>query len=60
MFYAKIVLAVFSFCSLMLFISIVQAIITEPGRIPENKEWDMVTEGEDSDEEKERKAFIRE
>lgn len=34
-------MGVFSFLALMLFCSIVQTIRTNPGNIPEDKEWDM-------------------
>ena len=36
--------ALFGFTSTMLLISIVRTIITNPGNIPEEKEWDMSTD----------------
>ena len=42
---------VFAFTSTMLIVSIVRTIITNPGNIPEHKEWDMSTDtsqGEES------------
>lgn len=42
---------VFAFSSTMLIVSIVRTIVTNPGNIPEHKEWDMSTDtshGEES------------
>jgi hypothetical protein len=41
MFYARIYLCVFAYFVIMLFISIVLSIKTDPGRIPEDREWDL-------------------
>jgi hypothetical protein len=36
-----ILLVAFAVCSLLLLISIIRTIRTKPGKIPEDKEWDM-------------------
>lgn len=41
---ASIYLGVFCWMAVMLFISIIQTIRTNPGNIPEDKEWDMQTD----------------
>lgn len=41
---AYIYTGVFAFLSTMLLTSIVKTIITTPGHIPEDKEWDMQTD----------------
>jgi hypothetical protein len=49
----SIQLGFFIFCALMLLVSITRTITTNPGNIPEDKEWDMQsdanleTDGED-------------
>ena len=40
----SIYLGVFMFTGSMLFASIIQTIVTNPGSIPEDKEWDMQTD----------------
>jgi hypothetical protein len=58
---AIIYLGVFSTAALLLLTSIIQTIRTNPGSIPEDKEWDMQTDSmaESSSEEGDSSSDIR-
>lgn len=43
---ACILAIIFAFSSSMLLVSIIRTIITNPGNIPEEKEWDMNTDSQ--------------
>lgn len=45
----------FAYFSINLLISLIRTIVTNPGNVPEDKEWDMTTDSE-SDYESERKS----
>lgn len=58
-----ILLIVFAVCSLLLLISIVRTIRTKPGKIPEDKEWDMQSDSsavDQSSEDENSQTDIRE
>ena len=46
---AKILAGVFAFTSLSLLVNLVLTIATDPGHIPEDPEWDMPEEKDDSE-----------
>lgn len=46
---AWFLLVLFVFCTINLFVSIIMTIITPPGYIPEDTEWDMPIEGSEDD-----------
>ena len=49
---AKWLACVFAWCSVNLLIAIFRTIITNPGNIPEDIEWDMPNQEEEAEEEK--------
>ena len=48
-FYATIQAVIFGFTSICLLISIIRTICTNPGNIPDHKEWDMSTDASEAD-----------